>query len=390
MLPITYCYYHYFLLLLGTYKLQHDTGKNLKTVVVFPKVLVTKPASAEPSAVAFDKLSLGNEQQQSSSPEQICALSSQVVFTNMLQSKCPSWSQKKGCLIVLSEILERIQTYEHKLLKGEPLSDTEQEWYDAVSLENIAKKEALVKKEMAAHVEEGRITAREKDMLVVQVAERIEKLEADIAQASLENKVKKVETLTNQKSKADERKKTLEKISPQPPQPLKHEAEIKKLRQELLPLLKLEESCKGRLLTLKETTTLSRKDEILTEIQKLEVFYIHRMLVTLAVRPDLEAHLPFFFVLVPFFNSFVLEHRSPAVGGLKKMKRLQQEYKQVGRLLCRKQQIVRVAIKNKQIQQLEGQQRAAGPRHPSKRSQLLRLFVLLVVASPPRVVFSLQ
>mmetsp|Transcript_23190 Transcript_23190/g.33268 ORF Transcript_23190/g.33268 Transcript_23190/m.33268 type:complete len:214 (+) Transcript_23190:4070-4711(+) len=123
---------------------------------------------------------------------------------------------------------------------------------------------------MAAHVEEGRITAREKNMLVVQVAERIEKLESEIAEATLEKKIKKVETLTNQKSKADERKKTLEKISPQPPQSLKHEAEIKKLRQELLPLLKLEESSKGRLLTLKETTTLSRKDEILTEIQKLE------------------------------------------------------------------------------------------------------------------------
>mmetsp|Transcript_23191 Transcript_23191/g.33276 ORF Transcript_23191/g.33276 Transcript_23191/m.33276 type:complete len:167 (+) Transcript_23191:4070-4570(+) len=151
---------------------------------------------------------------------------------------------------------------------------------------------------MAAHVEEGRITAREKNMLVVQVAERIEKLESEIAEATLEKKIKKVETLTNQKSKADERKKTLEKISPQPPQSLKHEAEIKKLRQELLPLLKLEESSKGRLLTLKETTTLSRKDEILTEIQKLEVFYSRLILLSLAIRPDLELTCLLFFLLL--------------------------------------------------------------------------------------------
>lgn len=257
----------------GTYKLQHDTGKNLKTVVVFPKIAVSTSSSktgndnstaqlTELSALSLD---------QPSSPENVCAISSLSVFSNMLKNKCPSWSQKKGCLQVLQEIVERIKLCESKLLNGDLLTPAEQEWYDTISLDNLSEKEILVKKEMAAHVENGRITMREKKCLLDQVSERIEKLEQEISHASKDNKVKKVETLLNLKHKAEERKKAIEVITPEAPHPLKHHLDIIKLRQELKPLLRLEESCKGRLLSLKETTTLARKDEILSEIKKLEV-----------------------------------------------------------------------------------------------------------------------
>jgi hypothetical protein len=257
----------------GTYKLQHDTGKNLKTVVVFPKIAVSTTSSKNGNDISntqptgLSALSL----EQPSSPENVCAVSSLTVFSNMLKNKCPSWSQKKGCLQVLQEIVERIKLCESKLLKGDLLTPSEQEWYDTISLDNISEKEILVKKEMAAHVENGRITMREKKSLLAQVSEKIEKLEREIADASRDNKVKKLETLNKLKFKAEERKKSIEDITPEAPQRLKHHLEIIKLRQELKPLLRLEESCKGRLLSLKETTTLARKDEILSEIKKLEV-----------------------------------------------------------------------------------------------------------------------
>lgn len=256
----------------GTYKLQHDTGKNLKTVVVFPKIAVSTSSSKNghdnnTQHTELSPLSLN----QPSSPENVCAISSLSVFSNMLKNKCPSWSQKKGCLQVLQEIVEQIKHFENKLLNGDLLTPAEQEWYDAISLDNISEKEILVKKEMAAHVENGRITMREKKCLLAQVTERIEKLEREISDASKDNKVKKVETLLNLKQKAEERKKAIGDITPEAPHPLKHHLDIIKLRQELKPLLKLEESCKGRLLSLKETTTLARKDEILSEIKKLEV-----------------------------------------------------------------------------------------------------------------------
>jgi hypothetical protein len=62
----------------------------------------------------------------------------------------------------------------------------------------------------------------------------------------------------------------LKKINPVDPAPLKYQNEILRLRNELAPLLKLEESAKGRLLSVKETQSLARKDEILTEISRLE------------------------------------------------------------------------------------------------------------------------
>ena len=60
-------------------------------------------------------------------------------------------------------------------------------------------------------------------------------------------------------------------MQPAPPHRLRHEAEIHKLRLELQPLKNLEDGAKGRLLSVKETQALARKDEILEEIAKLEV-----------------------------------------------------------------------------------------------------------------------
>ena len=66
----------------------------------------------------------------------------------------------------------------------------------------------------------------------------------------------------------------LDSITPRPPPKLKHAAEIAKLYTELAPLLVIEESCKGRLLSLKESQTMARKDEIQAEIFSLEVSFL--------------------------------------------------------------------------------------------------------------------
>jgi hypothetical protein len=76
----------------GSYKLQHDTGKNLKTVVVFPKVEAAK------SHHEHKDLSLVEPIIPEDSPEYKIMVSSMNVFKNMVTNKCPSWSQKKGLL----------------------------------------------------------------------------------------------------------------------------------------------------------------------------------------------------------------------------------------------------------------------------------------------------
>jgi myosin heavy subunit len=252
----------------GSFKLQHDTGKNLKTVVVFPKI------TSEGDQLEGDVADLSINQTKQSllpidSPEQVIAMSSQTLFERMLQSKCPSWAQKKGCVAAIESTKKIIEELETKLLSGTPLTAGEQDMYDSVSMSSLDEKETHVKAQMHSQVESGKLTKLELETLLHQVSEKIDSLDKEIAQS--QDKPKKLEKLKATKEKVTERKAVLEKIEPTPPHRLRNEAEIQKLRVDLQPLLKLEDGAKGRLLSVKETQTLARKDEILEEIAQLEV-----------------------------------------------------------------------------------------------------------------------
>jgi len=261
----------------GTFKSQHDTAKNLKTVVVFPKIgpaVITKSDDVLANGVrnvsldSRDGVSLLGED---NSPKHMIAVSSFDVFSKMLSSKCPSWTQKKGCLGVISEIKDLIQSIDAKLLSGAPLIDSEQALYDSVSMSSLEEKENLVKTQMTEHIDEGNITRLERSNLLSQVRDKVDSLNKELDGAMSEGKPKKAEKILAQKEKATTRLAMLQSLEPKAPHALKYEREINKLREELKPLLKLEEETKGRLLSVKEATTLSRKDEIINEIQELEV-----------------------------------------------------------------------------------------------------------------------
>jgi hypothetical protein len=255
----------------GTFKMQHDTGKNLKTVVVFPNI-VGDTGNDTGLEGGMDGLSTREAPLiPKSSPVHMIVVSSSSVFSRMLSSKCPSWSQKRGCLTALGQVKDVIEQLDAKLLTGTPLSNPEQDLYDSVSIASIGEKEAFIKKEMQAQVEGGEITKTEKLFLVNQVTEKIESISKEVTEAQAEKKPKKVEKLNAMKEKVLARQKKLEDITPVAPHPLRHEAEIAKLRKEMRPLQQLEDSAKGRLLSVKETTTLARKDEILEDIEQLEV-----------------------------------------------------------------------------------------------------------------------
>ena len=203
------------------------------------------------------------------SPEQVIAMSSETVFERMLASKCPTWSQKKGCVAALEQIKKIVEDLDAKLLSGTPLTDSEQDMYDAVSIASLEEKESYVKAQMHSQVENGNLTKQELDMLLNQVSEKIATLDKEISQS--QDKPKKVEKLKAMKQKAEDRQAMLEKVEAKAPPRLRHEAQIQKLRVELQPLQQLEDSAKGRLLSVKETQTLARKEEILEEIAELEV-----------------------------------------------------------------------------------------------------------------------
>lgn len=247
----------------GCYKSQHDTGKNLKTIVVFPKLNLIQDYVED-----VDVKDHGPSILEEGSPKQLIAMSNLNVFEKMIAGQCPSWSQKKQCVSVIGDIRAIVESLDGKLLSGTPLTDAEQEFYDACDLTTLQKKEETIKEEMQKYIDEGNITSIEKKKLLIQVREKLSNVNKEIEVS--ENKPKKLKQLKDQQQRLQEREKKLESISPCPPHPLKFQSDIEKLRRELQPLLKLESETKGRLLTLKETTALARKEEIELEILQLE------------------------------------------------------------------------------------------------------------------------
>jgi len=86
----------------GTFKSQHDTGKNLKTIVVFPKIDRTAESAGNSGSGADDPSAAASSSKVAASvpshivpfydkksPESMSLLASLPVFSKMLQSKTP-------------------------------------------------------------------------------------------------------------------------------------------------------------------------------------------------------------------------------------------------------------------------------------------------------------
>jgi hypothetical protein len=252
----------------GTFKLQHDTGKNLKTVVVFPTVAAVAGQNGVEGEMAG--LGLGSFLAEDSIEHKL-AYTSMNVFPRMVESQCVTWSQKKECMSTLSDLMAMVEKLDEILMQGQQLKDPEQDFYDSVSATSLEQKIACVRDLMHKQVDDGAITAEEKRTLVNQVETKIKDLAKSIEEAERDSKPKRVENLKAVEEKALSRKEKLSPIVPRPPPRLKNEAAITKLRTEMDPLLEIEEAGKGRLLSLKESQSVARKDEILEEIEALEV-----------------------------------------------------------------------------------------------------------------------
>jgi hypothetical protein len=242
----------------GMYKFQHDTGKNLKTVVVFPKLSLSALANNNDD---------GNDTSAASSPsifptnsmEYKIAVSSMAVFKNMVQVKCPTWSQKKALLSLMdSDIIAQVTECDDLMMRGQPLSDVQQSFYDACS--ELSDKRSLVQQELHAHIDRGDLTELELDLLQSQVKEKINDLKS-------QNKTK---SYISAHEKAVERQKTLQSITPHhAPSKLRHHAALGKAWKQLQAVQHLDEHS-GKLLSLQDTQLLGQKMDILEQIGELE------------------------------------------------------------------------------------------------------------------------
>lgn len=247
----------------GCYKTQHDTGKNLFTVVVFPRLAGSE--DGKPNHGGRKNMAGEDEEYEplipTNSPGYKMAVCKLPAFKNLLSTYCPTYSENKECLRCLEGLLQVEQSIEGKMMVGQPLDASEQAFYDESS--ELKEKYEYTQREANNHINEGNLTVEERRALLEMNEKRIATLMAEKSSASVAEKLKKALTRKTQlQALCDE-------VKSHPP-PLRHESKISALRKKLLPLHMLEESSRGRLLTLDETRALTTKGELLEEIYELE------------------------------------------------------------------------------------------------------------------------
>jgi hypothetical protein len=245
----------------GMYKHQHDTGKNLKTVVVFPRIKQgTNSNNDHGVSVAADAAALSSNEPKDSIREKV-AQSTLNVFKNMVSSRCPTWSQKKALLHLLDDtIIQSIKECDQILISGQVLSPAQQTFYD--STRDLDDKREFLFKELQAHIDRGDLTRAEWENLKAQNESRIE------AAAAATSSNSKGHVVFPDK-KLQERREKLSAMTPKEPAPLQHHSALGKLWKQLKPLQHIDEHS-NQLRSLQETQLLGLKMDLLERIDQLE------------------------------------------------------------------------------------------------------------------------
>ena len=123
--------------------------------------------------------------------------------------------------------------------------------------------------EIKKYVDEGRLSASEKEELLKQLDSNLAATVEEVTKANAEGKPKKVEKLEEKRQGIITRKEAVSKIQPIQHR-LKHGDEVQKLRVKLFPLLALEDKGRSMSLTLQDLKTLEEKSDIEAAIAGFE------------------------------------------------------------------------------------------------------------------------
>eukprot|EP00804_Cyclotella_cryptica_P016792 CCRYP_001794-RA/>CCRYP_001794-RA protein AED:0.09 eAED:0.09 QI:0/0/0/1/1/1/2/0/608 len=242
----------------GSYKVQHDTGKNLRTVVVFPLIRggeedVDEEEEEEEVADEEGLIPAGSVGYKIA----VCPMAS---FISLLSLHCPTYLQKKQCLRTLSGLIELQSAIEHKMMNGQRLDASEKSFYDS-SIE-LSDKMEHVQKEATKHIEEGNLTYEERKILIEMNEKRIQSLMNEENSASVADQLKKAlarKELLNRN--------TGEATLP----PLRLESQINTLRKKLIPLKALEEESHQRFLSYIRDQGFIRKGRFGTRDREIRI-----------------------------------------------------------------------------------------------------------------------
>lgn len=231
-----------------SFKQQHDTGKNLIYIIVYPAVACTA-AGADDGEKEDDGPHVDTK-----SPEYLCTASTLATFKEIVQRKLPFWRQRKACLKVLQDAHEAFGLVEQKMCTGKPLTPIETASYESNSGQD-EEKIAFLQAEIKSLVDNGELTKEERDDLV-------KTLTANAAEATTAGQAKKAENIL-------QRKATLQKSAPIVGR-LRLGDEIQKQYMKVFPLNTLEEKSRSMSLTIADLQALSEKDDLMDKIAGLQ------------------------------------------------------------------------------------------------------------------------
>lgn len=154
----------------GTFKFQHDVGKNEKYVQVFPLIKQVEAVAAKQDGEDGQDGQEGRKQD----PESMCLEATVKTFEEMSQRRMRSWMSKKRCSQMLKQKHEMMELAQEKLVNRVALSEEEQYLFDsAVQLED---KLAVLRGEMLQLVDEGKVNKLEREEALAQLKQRMKEV----------------------------------------------------------------------------------------------------------------------------------------------------------------------------------------------------------------------
>eukprot|EP00039_Didymoeca_costata_P011573 m.163395 g.163395 ORF g.163395 m.163395 type:complete len:393 (-) comp15217_c1_seq3:1730-2908(-) len=195
----------------GSFKYQHNTDTDLKTIHVFPKVEIVKDDNNQVTPGSL-------------SPTQMCIEADLDLFISLVKTKATSFGQKRSLLTELKTRMELIDKIDQKLIAMEAMTPEEEELYNGAK--QMAEKIGWLQAECQTHIDTLQLTKTEMSHVIESVDKKIKKLSLQIIEVGdNEKKRKKLEDI---KLKLAEQ---IDKIRAGDPikRTIKHELDIAKL-----------------------------------------------------------------------------------------------------------------------------------------------------------------
>jgi len=251
------------------YKYQHDTGKNLKFVHVFPRVVA--PAVEEGEEEEGED---GAPAQGQRAPEDVLVVCELDDFRRMVATHVVSYSTKKRLLDIIRERLAKLDEAEQKLIAREVLDSDLQKLYDTLDAGGLKEKMKVMATEMQASIDNGELTGDERTQVLEQLDGKLSALQEQLAKAEAEGKPKAKAKLEEAKEKLTATKVAVSDAKSAPMLPLKYAADLQRLHKRLAGLARLEKENSGKF-TIDQLKAIGERPEM--EEAKLEMMRRSRM-----------------------------------------------------------------------------------------------------------------